>query len=562
MPINAAHWSVDEATKNVRYIGPAHGGGGPSYATVIEFHRWLSDLADDATFVGNDELDITKTTPSERSTDNIITLINSYNIDDPTSEHLYDGSIIQANGAVIYDGIVNYGNTSFINVMQNGGIVANDFWNTYTPAGFNADTGQGISHRFLVKVRTASADIDGRRLLGMSRQFNKSWSEFPIAGTSRGNNVLALSESDDLNNATIAATVAGWNDIVNDLQGYVGIDADGNAANEFYYSNWELGSRSKNQFYERTKWLARVGTGSTLYGLGGEIFRGITHEINIDTPTGVFVQPEALSWAGGTGQLLAINSVAAGTKLWIQLLTGVAPTDNQVITGGTSAASCMVNVTVVARPISVPFVGSSTGSAIIGAYGLGIGADDLASTDKVTDLTAVVRTPPNNVTFTVAGLVVGEDRVLVGPELAGVMDEGQFGLNATLNTDNVASIVVDAAIPTDTPASGTIRVKDNNGLFRRLAYSSWAGSTFTISSVDGNEDFAAVNATAANDVFISYIDKLAAATSEAFTGVYFADRSLFIRVRDGAGTPIKTFETTGTLGAGGGSTTVIRTSDQ
>jgi len=36
---------------------------------------------------------------------------------------------------------------------------------------------------------------------------------------------------------------------------------------------------------------------------------------------------------------------------------------------------------------------------------------------------------------------------------------------------------------------------------------------------------------------------------------------LFIRVRDGAGTPIKTFETTGTLGSAGGSTTAIRTSD-
>jgi hypothetical protein len=562
MPIIAGDWSVDEATKNVRYVGDAHGGAAPSYATVSQLHRWLQDLADDATFAGNDELDITKTTPSERSTDNIITLINSYNIDDTAAEHLYDGSIIQANGDVIYDGIVNYGNTAFLNLMQNGVLVSNDFWNSYTPAGFNSDAAQGISHRFLIKVRAAAADIDGRRLLGMSRQINKTWSEFPIASTSRGNNVLALSESDDLNNATAAATIATWNDIVNDFQGYVGIDADGNGSNEFYYSNWELGSRSKNQFYERTKWLARQGTGSTLYGLSGEIFRGITHEINIDTPTGTFVQPEAVSWSGGTGQLLAINSPTAGTKMWIQLLTGVPPTDNQVITGGTSAATCQMNVTVVARPVKVPFVGDSTGSAIIGAYGLGIGADDLGASDKVTDLTATLRVPPNNVTFTVSGLVVGEDRVLVGPSAAGVLDEDQFTLNAALTVDNVASIVMASAIPSDTPATGTIRVKDNNGLFRRLAYSSWTGSTFTISSTDGNEDFAAVNASAGNFAFISYIDKLAAATSESFTSVYLADRSLFVRVRDGAGTPIKTFETTGTLGSGGGSTTVIRTSDQ
>jgi hypothetical protein len=562
MPIVSADWSIADATKNIRYIGAAHGGGSPSYATVIEFHRWLQDKADDAVFVGDDALDITKTTPSERSTDNIITLLGTYNIDDTAAEHLYDGSIIQSAGAVIYDGIVNYGNTTFLNLLQNGAIVTSQFWNSFAPAGFNADATQGISHRFLIKVRTGGADIDGRKLLGMSRQINKTWSEFPIAATARGNNVLALSEADDLNNATAAATIATWTDIVNDNQGYVGIDADGNAVNEFYYSNWEIGSRTKNQFYERTKWLTRQGNTTPIYGLPGQVFRGITHEITIDTPTGTFVQPEAVSWAGGAGQLLAINSVTAGTKMWIQLLTGVTPTDNQVITGGTSAATCLVNVTVVSRPVSVPFVGASTGSAIIGAYGLGIGADDLAAADKVTDLTNTLRVPPNNVVFSVAGLVVGEDRVLVGPGSGGVLLENQFTLAVARTTDNITTITVNTAIPTDTPSAGTIRVKDNAGLFRRLPYTSYAGSVFTISTTDGNEDFAAVNASIGNSVFISYIDKLATATSEAFTSVYLADRQLFIRVRDGASTPIKTFETTGTLGSGGGSTTVIRTTDQ
>ena len=100
------------------------------------------------------------------------------------------------------------------------------------------------------------------------------------------------------------------------------------------------------------------------------------------------------------------------------------------------------------------------------------------------------------------------------------------------------------------------------GLFRRLEYSGYTGSTFTITTTDGNEDFAGTNATTANDVFISYIDVLAGATSAAFTSVYLADLALFIRVRDGAGTPIKTFETTGSLGSAGGGSTVIRTADE
>ena len=98
MPIVQADWSIDNATGDIRYIGGDHGAS-PTYATVIELHRFLQDLADDASFVGDDELDITVVTPSDRSTDNIITLINGYNIDDNAAEHLYDGSIIQAGGA-------------------------------------------------------------------------------------------------------------------------------------------------------------------------------------------------------------------------------------------------------------------------------------------------------------------------------------------------------------------------------------------------------------------------------------------------------------------------------
>ncbi len=62
-------------------------------------------------------------------------------------------------------------------------------------------------------------------------------------------------------------------------------------------------------------------------------------------------------------------------------------------------------------------------------------------------------------------------------------------------------------------------------------------------------------------VFISYIDKLADATSASYTCVYSSNRNLYVRVRDGGISPIKTFETTGVLGSGGGSATAIRTSD-
>lgn len=559
MALNAAHWSIDQATGNIRYIGDDHGGSSPSYATVIEFHRWLADIADDATFSNNDELDITFDAASDRSTDNIITLLGIYNIDDTTAEHLYDGSVIQSGGNTIYDGFVVIGASTNVQIIQNGAVLADDWWNS--SGGLNSDAANGVSHRFMLKVRNSGTDIDGRRIVATSRNFGFTFGEFRINGTARGNNVIALTQSTDLNNQTAAGTVSGWSDVVNDNEGYVGIDADGNSTNEFYYSNWELGSRTKNEFYERLKWLTREGSSETVYGLNGELFRGITHEIDVDGPSGTFSAVEAVSWSGGTGQMLAINSTTAPTKMWIQLLTGVAPTDNQTITGGTSSATALVNVTVVERPVSTPFVGASTGSAIIGAYGLGIGADDLGASDRVFDLTNTQRTPPNNVTFQVLGLVSGEDRLLVGPESGGILQTNQFTLQTGLTADNITSVQINTTIPSDTPASGTIRVADDNGLFRRLEYSSYTSDTFTISSTDGNEDFATVNATAGNSVFISYIDKLAGASTESFTSVYSSARSLFIRVRDGGGSPIKPFETTGTLGSAGGSATVIRTSD-
>ena len=85
-----ADWSIDRASGNIRYIGDDHtlSGGSPTYATVIQFHRWLQAFADDEAFTGDDELDIIDPNPSNRSTDNIITLVNGYNVDATAIEHL------------------------------------------------------------------------------------------------------------------------------------------------------------------------------------------------------------------------------------------------------------------------------------------------------------------------------------------------------------------------------------------------------------------------------------------------------------------------------------------
>jgi hypothetical protein len=567
MTIVATDWSVTRSNGNIRYIGDDHGGASPSYATVIELHRWLGDLADDASSAGNDEIDITDELPSGRSTDNIITLLGNYNIDDTAAEHLYDGSIIQAAGAEIYDGIVNFGNADVqIQIIQNGTVLADDWWN-FGGGGLNANAAQGISHRFMIKTRTGGADIDGRRLIGTSRTFGNTYSEFSINGTARGNNVLALTDSADLNNQTVAGTVATWTTITN-TEGFRQLDVNNNGSDEDYYSEWNRDAYTINQLFERAKWLTRDGSAETIYGLSGELFRGITHEINIDTNTGTFSAVEAVSWTGGTGQMLAIDSTTAGTKMWIQLLTGVSPTDGQVITGGTSSATAAVNVTVTDRSstLSKPFIGVSTGSAIIGAYGVGIETADLSATDKVTDLTNTVINPPNAVTFTVGGLVNGEDRVLVAPwdgstldgEGNPAIDKAQDTINGSLTGAAVTSVVTTTAIPSDTPSSGGIRIELDDGSYKDVAYTSYTGSTYTITSTD----FSGTNATTGNNIWIAYIDELASGTVAAFSAIYSADRDLVVIVRDGGVSPIKQFITSASLGSTGGSVTTIRTSDE
>lgn len=532
-----------------------HVSGTTTY-TVLEFHRWLGDLADNATASGNDFVDITSDTPSERSTDNIISLYSPYNIDDTAAEYLYDGSITQNGGDEQYSGLVVVGSvysTTYLQVVQDNSLYggASPFWGS----DLNADSAQNILMRCMIKTRTGGADIDGKRIRVQAREYGDTYAEFSVT-MGLGNSVAAIFTNQDLNNETAATTVSGWSGITNVTEGYNLIDLDNGAGDKPYYSEWDKSSYTINQLYERAKYLTRRGSEATLYGLSGELFRGITLEIPVDNPTGTFSAVEQVEWPTGTGQMLAIDNTTAPTKMWIQQLSGAAPTDGVTISG-VSLATADVNGSTTSRTLSNCFLGQSTGSAIIGAYGIGIEATDLTNSDKLFDLNNAQQTPPNLVTFTLGGLEAGEDRVLIGPKDTGnAFDFDQLTLQTDL-TGNETAVVVTASIPDDTPSAGTIRVQTDSGIYRRVTYTSWATSTFTIPSTDFSGD----NASQPRNVFISYIDRLATSDEETFQAIYDTDRNLYIRVRDGGGTPIKTFETPSTLGSAGGSATAIRTSD-
>ncbi len=714
-----ADWSITRATGNIRYIGDDHtlSGGTPSYATVIQFHRWLQAFADDPEFTGDDELDIIDKNPSDRSTDNIIRLVNGFNVDATAIEHLYDGTIIQGTDETEerWDGIVNFGNaTAHIQILQDGAILSDDYWNYGREAGthtgldnasvlsdstlgagtndlvgytiknitdgsqgiitantattvtatlyggtdndwdigdihhiaqpLNGDAGQGISHRFMIKTREQGVDIARRRLLGTTRRYGNTYSEFSINGTSQGNNVLALSDTTDLNNSTAWATINALADISN-TEGLRLIDISGDGTPEEYYSEWDRGANSINTFYEYLKLQQADGTVDTLNGLNGELFRGLTHSFGYDTETGTMfvtndegVWGEALVCDGGTGtftvgeaihedsatpawygrviggdlavgvggtlivdlesgtltdndtftgqtsgataavndatppttptatagrmRFFAIDDDGTTGNLYGQIISGTAPVNNTRIYDDTSSSNFVdVNGTVTERTVSTPFVGQSTGSALIGSYGLGLQAADTSAADTFFDLGNNAITPPNNVTFTVSGFISG-DYVLCTEDNAGDINFTQMTSDTTLSGAAVTTVSV-VAIPSDTPTTagtkGGIRVERDSGLYSLHRYTAFSTSTndFTIPSADFSTD----NATTPFNVFVTYLDLVTASTSENFSYVYSSDRTHFVRVRDGGATPIKTAETTGVMGTNGGTASVNRIDD-
>lgn len=579
MAFDAADWTILRTTgtspNEINYVGDAHAGTAPTYATGIELHRALQDFADDAAD-GTEEISIVDQVPSQRGgVDTNITLINGYHITPTAAEHLYDTSISQTHpidGAQIYDGIQVFGNSTSIQVIQNGARLTNDFWNEAKMIAATSDATSNTSHRFMVLVHDSGADIDGRRLIGTQRVYGTTYTEFSIGGgTNRGNNVLALTANSNLNNTTAQATIDALTFTI--AEGYVGIDGDGNGTPENYYVEWRVQTPdTKNDAYEYSQNMIREGVAATpvtgTFGLDPNIFRGVTHSVAITPGTGTWVEPEALSWGtgatAGTGQLLAVDTTTATATsiMYIQHLTGVLPNAN-LITGAGLATGTAGTVT--AQVVSVPPIGASTGTNIKGAYGVGINAADLAAGDTLIDLTGTANNAPNNVTFDVIGLNITTtgDYVLVGPDSAGSLNTGQMSNGVLLNGVSTTVNVGTGNIPLDTPATGTIRIERDSGEYTRHPYSAYDGTntTFTITSHDFTSDPVA----ATNNVFVSYIDKVATATTESFNTVFSSTRALRVIVRNGETiggiAPIIPIDIAGSLGSGGGSATLSRQLD-
>lgn len=547
-----------------------------NHYTVLELHRFLQDLLDNsqATSGSGDYADITTSTLSDRKTDNIIELLNGANIDDDAAEYFYAGSIKNTDGT-LYSGLqvlgaVSNSSTQLVVIQDNAlytytTTAASPFWGTQSGGGYNGDAASGVLMRCLIKTSLAGVDIDFKQVRLQARHWGDTYDFFSVT-LGAGESVAALGTTPDAQNDTAQGTVTAYSHVTN-TEGYQTIDLNNGNGAQPYYSKWTYGVDTSGDglkgLYEYIKDLTGNTTAKNIHGLSGEFFLGVTHEYAYDTETGAsFIEDDVMTWGtgatAGTGLLLALNDGGTTGTVWMQLLTGVAPSDGLTINNEAADGTHDLNGAPTLRTIPKIFLGSYTGS-LIGAFGIGVDSGDLSSSDRITDLLNVNQTPPNNQTFTVSGLVSTEDTILVGPNTgASAFDFAQLTSNAVETTNIVAgALLMSAAIPTDTPSSGTLRVFLASGIYAKVPYSSYTGSTFTVTY-----DFTSDNSNATKAVMISYIDKVATATSESYTAVYLADRDLFVRRRDGgSASPTKTFESDATFSSTGGSAVAARISD-
>lgn len=308
-----------------------HESGTTNY-TVLELHRYLQKLADDAQMAGganDDLLDITSRTPSERITDEIIELVDHtgtggprFHINDTAAKFLYGGSIRQGSGATeeLYSGLRVLGSVvstgTQLMVIQDKDhyqftdTVTAPFWLDQTTP-YNGSVTGAVLMRVLIKSRINGADIDGGKIIVTAREFGDTYSFFNVT-LGQGEAVAAISTVDDPQNDTLQATVAAYTHVSN-TEGYQTIDIGDGSGAEPYYSKWTYGTDDESDqlksVWEWAKNILREGSAETIHGIDGEFFQGITHTYVYNTLSGDFAEDEEVVW----GTRVVYNTLAGGT---------------------------------------------------------------------------------------------------------------------------------------------------------------------------------------------------------------------------------------------------------
>ena len=182
---------------DIRYVGKRDW----TY-TVLELHRFLSNLSDRIEADEKHQLDIFRETPSDRLTDQMIRLNGDYNIDDEVSKYLYDGTIIQGedNKEEVYSGMVVIGSVNSpdtkIGFIQQ--INREPICTRYLTAGFNGDTNRQLILRCLLKTKTNGEWIDDGNVIIRARHVRDTSAEYKLIIGNYGQHVIPIFTQEDL----------------------------------------------------------------------------------------------------------------------------------------------------------------------------------------------------------------------------------------------------------------------------------------------------------------------------------------------------------------------------
>jgi hypothetical protein len=456
------------------------------------------------------------------------------------------------------------------------------------------EAGSGTRHiDVLIKVREAGTEINGAQITVFLRHYPSTgnadlYDHFGIDLSAGGRNAVPLATSPDLNNTSSHAVVSGYNDIViafvNGTINYSSI-----SGNFTYLETVTGGTSGATGIFIAQSSSSGSGTMTLANVVGnfqsGETITGGTSGRTATTSsslTGAYTTPKAFTQGTPYNYSVIIN--CAGRPLaqvyeYLKYVTRIGSTfpmyPTSTLTGGTVTHSqvqgqlyirahedLQPTPTNVFSPVKASPFGTFAGGKFFGAQGVWV--ENMASSDiqafQLIDSSGTTRVPPNQQTISVTNLLAG-DRVAVFRTTSGTTINKAMYTAASGNNSGNTTFVVNETISADTPSSGSIRIVDttDTGATRevRYTYTSWSGSTFYGLSPALDRNYPANTTTA----YVPYIDQVATGTTASVTVIYVTDRSILVRVRRKQPVAILPFETTGTFGATGYSTTTIRTPD-
>ncbi|WP_456403234.1 hypothetical protein [Hydrogenimonas sp.] len=176
----------------------------------------------------------------------------------------------------------------------------------------------------------------------------------------------------------------------------------------------------------------------------------------------------------------------------------------------------------------------------------GVLASEAQSYELIAD-DGTTQVPPITTGLTLSNLAVG-DSVTVGrdDETTGWFKYDELTVSGA-HPAGSTTITMTAAIPVDTPTSGFLRVNKT----MKLEYTSWSGSTFTLSSATASD------IADASPAYVPFIDEVVVDTSRSVTFKYNGDFNVRIIVRNSPS--IVSFETTALIGQNPIPVRVVRT---